>query len=62
MKNTSGDYTSLTSKANILLEKNEMTQNIYNASFIASIIQENISKQEKEQENVDYTQEEKNKP
>lgn len=62
MKNTSGDYTSLTSKANILLEKNEMTQNMYNASFIASIIQENISKQEKEQENVDHTQEEKNKP
>lgn len=39
-----------------------MTQNIYNASFIASIIQGNISKQEKEQENVDHTQEEKNKP
>lgn len=39
-----------------------MTQNIYNASFIASIKQGNISKQEKEQENVDHTQEEKNKP
>lgn len=36
-----------------------MTQNIYSASFLSSIIQGNISQQEKEQENVDHTQEEK---